>query len=156
MTHFQIFPQVFFGSLLHMVFFAIKLWCQCCGSILTQLLSVSENFVKLASLSEEFSVMIMEKNRSVHSFDSLHWLPSAPCNLCCDKLKARYFALDKSALFQRLVCLVYLIQRSYSEGVILEIWSLIWREEELQYIFLGCSITHLLAKINAVSKQFFK
>lgn len=89
--------------------------------ILTQLLSVSENFVKLASLSEEFSVMIMEKNRSVHSFDSLHWLPSAPCNLCGDKLKARYFALDKSALFQRLVCLVYQIQRSYSEGVILEI-----------------------------------
>lgn len=89
--------------------------------ILTQLLSVSGNFVKLASLSKEFSVMIMEKNRSVHSFDSLHWLPSAPCNLCCDKLKARYFALDKSALFQRLVCLVYLIQRSYSEGVILEI-----------------------------------
>lgn len=89
--------------------------------ILTQLLSVLENFVKLASLSEEFSVMIMENNRSVHNFDSLHWLPSAPCNLCCDKLKARYFALDKSALFQRLVCLVNLIQRSYSEGVILEI-----------------------------------
>lgn len=156
MTHFQIFPQVFFGSLLHMVFFAIKLWCQCCGSNFDTAVVCFENFVKLASLSEEFSVMIMEKNRSVHSLDSLHWLPSAPCNLCCDKLKARYFALDKSALFQRLVCLVYLIQRSYSEGVILEIWSLIWREEELQYISLGCNITHLLVKINAVSKQFFK
>lgn len=152
MTHFQIFPQIFLA--VYCIWYFLRSSCDVSAVvvILTQLLSVSGNFVKLASLSKEFSVMIMEKNRSVHSFDSLHWLPSAPCNLCCDKLKARYFALDKSALFQRLVCLVW----SYSEGVILEIWSLIWREEELQYISLGCSITHLLAKINAVSKQFLK
>lgn len=135
MTHFQIFPQIFL-AILHMAFFVIKLWCQCCGSNFDTAVVCFENFVKLASLSGEFSVMIMEENRSVHSFDSLHWLPSAPCNLCCDKLKARYFALDKSALFQRLVCLVYLIQRSYSEEVVLEIWSFIWREEEKQYMYL--------------------
>lgn len=59
--------------------------------------------------------MIMEKNRFVYSFDSFYWFLFVFCNLCCDKLKVRYFVFDKSVLFQRLVCLVYLIQRSYSE-----------------------------------------
>lgn len=103
MTHFQIFPQIFLAVCCIWYFLRSSCDVSAVVVILTQLLSVSGNFVKLASLSKEFSVMIMEKNRSVHNFDSLHWLPSAPCNLCCDKLKARYFALDKSALFQRLV-----------------------------------------------------
>lgn len=64
MTHFQIFPQIFLA--VYCIWYFLPSSCDVSAVvvILTQLLSVLENFVKLASLSKEFSVMIMEKNRS--------------------------------------------------------------------------------------------
>lgn len=101
-------------------------WHSCC---LLQL-----NFVKLACLSGEFSVMIMEENRSVHSLDSLHWLPSAPCNLCSDRLKVRHFALDKSALFSEFDVFRGLISQKKGSCVLqLIMWSFLeYWEESIQ------------------------
>ena len=123
MTHFWIFPHFFFFGSMYTEDFCQQalqwwFWHSCC------LLQLS--FVKLACLSGEFSVMIMEENRSVHSLDSLHRLPSAPCNLCSDRLKVRHFALDKSALFSEFDVFRGLISQKKGSCVLqLIMWSLL-------------------------------
>lgn len=90
-------PQLM--SLQH-VFFVCMLTCQCYKVVnLTQLLFVTGNFVKLTVLSMSFLWCVSPWSRLYRSLIALHWLLG--CSLLgSDILKVRYFALDKSALFQ--------------------------------------------------------